>query len=143
MLPHRACRKMRGVADWREPAACETRGGALSHVHIPDGVLPLWLWAAGWLAAMLLLAVASRLGARADSRRAVPLVGAVSALVLVSMSSEIVPIAYHINLTVLAGTLLGPWLGVISSFIVVLTLALLGHGGVTVVGLNTLIISTE
>ncbi len=115
----------------------------MSHIHIPDGVLPLWLWVAGWIAALALLAVAARAGRQAGGRRAVPLIGAVSALVLVSMSSEIVPIAYHINLTVVAGVLLGPWLGAIAAFIVVLLLALLGHGGVTVVGLNTLIITAE
>lgn len=115
----------------------------MSHIHIPDGVLPWWLWGPGWLAALALVALASRFAMRGESRRSVPLVGAVSALVLVAMSSEIVPIAYHINLTVVAGVLLGPWLGVVSAFIVVFILALLGHGGVTVVGLNTLIISTE
>ena len=62
---------------------------------------------------------------------------------LVGMSSEIIPIAYHINLTVLAGILLGPWLSIISAVIVNVMLALLGHGGVTVIGLNTLVISTE
>jgi cobalt/nickel transport system permease protein len=115
----------------------------MSHIHIPDGVLPWWLWVPGWLLALGVLALASRLATRGESRRAVPLVGAVSALVLVAMSSEIVPIAYHINLTVIAGVLLGPWLGAISAFIVVLILALLGHGGVTVVGINTLIITSE
>ena len=59
------------------------------------------------------------------------------------MSSEIVPLAYHINLTVVAGVLLGPWLGIIAAFIVVVILALMGHGGVTVIGLNTLMIATE
>lgn len=115
----------------------------MSHIHIPDGVLPWWLWVPGWLLALALLAAASQLAKRSGSRRAVPLIGAVAALVLVSMSTEIVPIAYHINLTVVAGVLLGPWLGAIAAFIVVFVLALLGHGGVTVVGLNTLIIATE
>ena len=62
---------------------------------------------------------------------------------LVGMSSEIVPIAYHINLTVVAGILLGPWLSIIAALIVNTMLALVGHGGVTVIGLNTLIIAVE
>jgi cobalt/nickel transport system permease protein len=115
----------------------------MSHIHIPDGVLPWWLWVTGWVATALLLGLASRMATRAGTRRAVPLVGAISALVLVAMSTEIVPIAYHANLTVIAGALLGPWLGAISAFIVVLVLALVGHGGITVVGLNTLMIATE
>lgn len=115
----------------------------MSHIHIPDGVLPWWLWLSGWVAAAVLLTIAANRATRSGTRRAVPLIGAVSALVLVSMSSEIVPIAYHVNLTVIAGVLLGPWLGMIAAFIVVLVLALLGHGGVTVVGLNMLLISTE
>jgi len=115
----------------------------MSHIHIPDGVLPWWLWVTGWVATALLLGMASRMATRTGTRRAVPLVGAISALVLVAMSIEIVPIAYHVNLTVIAGALLGPWLGAISAFIVVLVLALVGHGGITVVGLNTLMIATE
>ncbi|MBN2248493.1 MAG: energy-coupling factor ABC transporter permease [Coriobacteriia bacterium] len=115
----------------------------MSHIHIPDGVLPWWLWLSGWIAATVLIGIAADRATRSGSRRAVPLIGAVSALVLVAMSSEIVPIAYHVNLTVIAGVLLGPWLGLIAAFIVVLVLALLGHGGVTVVGLNALVIGTE
>jgi cobalt/nickel transport system permease protein len=115
----------------------------MSHIHIPDGVLPWWLWVPGWLIALALVFVASKVSERSEIRRKVPLLGVVSALVLVAMSSEIVPLAYHINLTVVAGVLLGPWLGIIASFIVEVALAMLGHGGVTVIGLNTLMISVE
>jgi ABC-type Co2+ transport system permease subunit len=115
----------------------------MSHIHIPDGVLPAWLTAGGWLVALVVVWIASAVARRGDVRRKVPLLGVVSALVLVSMSSEIVPLAYHINLTVVAGALLGPWLGVIAAFIVEVVLALLGHGGVTVIGLNTLMIAGE
>ena len=115
----------------------------MSHIHIPDGVLPVWLVALGWVAALALVWFASSRARRTDVRRKVPLLGVVAALVLVAMSTEIVPIAYHVNLTVVAGVLLGPWLGAIAAFIVVIMLALLGHGGVTVIGLNTLMIAAE
>jgi len=115
----------------------------MSHIHIPDGVLPPWLWITGWVVALAAVWLASTVAKRADVRRKVPLLGIVSALVLVSMSSEIVPIAYHVNLTVVAGVLLGPWLGIIAAFIVEVVLALLGHGGVTVIGLNTLMVAGE
>jgi cobalt/nickel transport system permease protein len=115
----------------------------MSHIHIPDGVLPWWLVAVGWIAALALVWIASQRARRFDVRRKVPLLGVVAALVLVSMSTEIVPIAYHVNLTVVASVLLGPWLGAIAAFIVVVMLALLGHGGITVIGLNTLMIAAE
>ncbi len=115
----------------------------VSHIHIPDGVLPPWLWVTGWVVALALVTVASRASERADVRRKVPLLGAISALMLVAMSSEVVPIAYHINLTVVAGVLLGPVLSVVAAFVVEILLAMLGHGGVTVLGLNTLIVIAE
>lgn len=115
----------------------------MSHIHIPDGVLPVWLWVSGWVAALAIVAAASWLSKRSDARRKVPLLGVVSALMLVAMSSEIVPIAYHVNLTVVGGVLLGPVLSVIAAFIIEVVLAMLGHGGVTVLGLNALIVATE
>lgn len=115
----------------------------MSHIHVPDGVLPLWLVLAGWLVTGAVVALAARHASDQLLRRRVPLIGATAALMLVGMSSEIIPIAYHVNLTVLAGILLGPWLSVIAALIVNVMLAFLGHGGVTVIGINTLIIATE
>jgi cobalt/nickel transport system permease protein len=62
---------------------------------------------------------------------------------LVAMSLEILPLAYHINLSVVAGILLGPALGFLAAFIANLILALMGHGGITVIGLNTLLLGSE
>ncbi len=115
----------------------------MGHIHIPDGVLPWWLIAAGWVAAAIFLGFAVLSVRKSDARRKIPLLGIASAIMLVSMSTEIAPIAYHINLTVLAGILLGPAIGVMAAFIVDLTLALFGHGGITVVGLNTITLGTE
>lgn len=115
----------------------------MSHLHIPDGVLPVWLVAAGWLFALILLALASRSLQRGDGATRLPLLGVMSALMLVAMSLELVPIGYHINLTVISGIVLGPALGFIAAFLVNLILAFFGHGGITVVGLNTLTIGAE
>jgi cobalt/nickel transport system permease protein len=115
----------------------------MSHIHIPDGVLPLWLVAIGWVITLALLFLAARRLSGPEARRKIPLLGIVAALMLVGMSTEFVPIAYHVNLTVLAGIIVGPAMGFLAAFIVDLILALFGHGGITVVGLNTLIIGTE
>lgn len=115
----------------------------MSHIHIPDGVLPWWLIALGWLLTAAGVALVARQARRRQLQRRVPLVGAASALMLVAMSTEIVPIAYHVNLTVVAGILLGPWLSIITALVVNVFLALVGHGGVTVIGLNTVVIAIE
>ena len=115
----------------------------MSHIHIPDGVLPLWFVALGWLVAIVMVAAALLALRRAPRAQVVPRIGVVSALIVAAMSTEIVPIAYHVNLTVLAGVLLGPAAAVVSALVVNLVLALFGHGGVTVVGLNTIVIAVE
>ncbi len=115
----------------------------MTHMHIPDGILPVRIWLIGFMAMFLIMAISLiRLRSR-DLKREIPLLGAVSAAMLVAMSLEILPIAYHINLSVVAGILLGPALGFIAAFITNLVLALMGHGGVTVIGLNTLLLGAE
>jgi cobalt/nickel transport system permease protein len=115
----------------------------MSHIHIPDGIMPLWLILLGWIGTALALGWAAQRLRRGDIRRHVPRVGVMAAVMLVAMSTEFVPIGYHMNLTVVAGIMVGPALGVVAAFIVVLILALFGHGGITVVGLNTLVIGAE
>lgn len=115
----------------------------MSHIHIPDGVLPLWLVALGWIVTLVFLGIISQQLTLEQIPRRLPLLGVVSALMLVSMTLEIVPIAYHINLSVVAGILLGPALGFVAAFVVDLIIAMFGHGGITVVGLNTLVIGAE
>jgi len=115
----------------------------MTHMHIPDGVLPVWLWALGFVVMALVMGLSLYRLRGADRRKQVPLLGALSAVMLVAMSLEIVPLAYHINLTVVAGILLGPALGFVAAFIVNFMLALIGHGGITVIGLNTLLLGAE
>lgn len=113
----------------------------MSHLHLPDGVLPIsWVAVTNLAVLILLFAVAGYLkGER--SRRRIPMVAVLSAAMLLAMSIPLGP--YHLNLSVLAGILAGPALSLVVSFIVNLFLAFIGHGGLTVVGLNTLIIASE
>jgi len=115
----------------------------MTHMHIPDGILPVWLWLAGFLIMTLAIGISVHRVRREDLRKKIPLLGAVSAAMLVSMSLEILPLAYHVNLSVVAGILLGPSLGILAGFITNLMLSLMGHGGITVIGLNTLLIGSE
>lgn len=115
----------------------------MSHLHIPDGILPGWLIIAGWLLTAVILAFSIYRTRHTELKRKIPLIGIISALMIVCMTIPIVPIAYHINLSVIAGIILGPAVAFISIFIVDFIIAMFGHGGITVVGLNTVVVGTE
>lgn len=115
----------------------------MSHIHLPDGVLPTWLWVSGFVLAIFVWVILFRLIKREDVGKRLPLLGMMAAAMVLGASVEILPIAYHVNLTVIAGILLGPSLIYLATFVVNVILALFGHGGVTVIGLNTLVLSLE
>ncbi|MCK9419287.1 MAG: energy-coupling factor ABC transporter permease [Nitrospirae bacterium] len=115
----------------------------MTHLHIPDGILPVGLWVLGLIVMVFALGFSLFRLRGMDRIKKIPLLGAVSAVMLVAMSLEILPLAYHINLSVVAGILLGPALGFLAAFITNLMLALMGHGGITVIGLNTLLLGSE
>ncbi len=115
----------------------------MSHIHLPDGILPTWLWVSGYAAAILIWLVFFRWMKRDNLGKRLSLLGMMSAAMVLGASVEILPIAYHVNLTVISGILLGPALTYLATFVVNVILALFGHGGVTVIGLNTLTLSIE
>jgi cobalt/nickel transport system permease protein len=117
----------------------------MTHMHIPDGVLPVWLWLLGFIIMVCALGLCVFRLRNIDLRKKIPLLGAVSAAMLVGMSlpTELILPGYHINLSVVCGILIGPILGFISAFFSNLILALMGHGGITVIGLNTLLLGSE
>ena len=115
----------------------------MAHIHLPDGVLPVWLWASGFIVVVLIWAILLRSMKKEDLTRRLPLLGMMAAVMVLGASVEIVPIAYHVNLTVISGILLGPSLIFLATFVVNTILALFGHGGITVIGLNTLTLSIE
>src|SRR5512136_776814 len=115
----------------------------MSHIHLPDGVLPVWLWVSGYIVAIGVGAILLRFITQRELTRRLPLLGMMAAAMVLGASVEIIPVAYHVNLTVITGILLGPYLIFLATFVVNVILALFGHGGITVIGLNTLILSIE
>jgi cobalt/nickel transport system permease protein len=111
----------------------------MSHLHIPDGLLPVWLWAGGLGLALLLLVRASRI-ARGQSPQRIAYQGALGGLMLAAMAIPLGPLDYHLTLAGPVGVLLGGAGAFQVAFVVSAILALMGHGGLTVVGLNALIL---
>jgi cobalt/nickel transport system permease protein len=115
----------------------------MTHIMVPDGVLPPWLWITGGVVAVGCLGLALWATRDTDRTRFVPLAGTMAAVMAVVMSLEIVPIGYEPHLTVLAGILLGPAYGFLATFVFNILRMLVGDGSVTLLGLNTLILGAE
>jgi cobalt/nickel transport system permease protein len=113
----------------------------MTHLHIPDGVLPVLVWAPGLVLALLLLVLSAR-RTRGATRQQVAYQGALGALVLAVMAVEVPlgPLEYHLTLIGPVGVLLGPAATFQVAFVASAILALVGHGGLTVVGLNALVL---
>lgn len=115
----------------------------MSHIHISDGLIsPLW-GLGGYLAVGFIMFFILKKIKETDLKRKVPMTGVVAALMLIGMSVPLGPLPIHLSLAVLSGIIAGPALGFIAVFVVNFLLAFFGHGGMTIVGLNTLIIGTE
>jgi cobalt/nickel transport system permease protein len=119
------------------------REKSMSHIHFPDGVLPVWLWASGYIGVILIWTILLRSLKKDNLTKRLPLLGMMAAVMVLGASVEIIPIAYHVNLTVISGILLGPSLIFLATLVVNVILALFGHGGITVIGLNTVVLSIE
>jgi cobalt/nickel transport system permease protein len=113
----------------------------MSHLHIPDGVLPVLLWLPGLIVALALLFLSAR-RLRRGRRHQLAYQGALGALVLAAMAVTVPlgPLGYHLSLVGPLGVLLGPASAYQVVFIVSGVLALAGHGGLTAVGLNALVL---
>jgi cobalt/nickel transport system permease protein len=111
----------------------------VTHLHLPDGALPLWLWLPGFaLSAAVIALVNARHRASAADRLA--LLGSLGALQLATMALPLGPLGYHLTLAPVLGILLGPGLAFVAAVVSNSVLALLGHGGVTTIGLNALVL---
>lgn len=114
----------------------------MSHLHIPDGILPPALWLLG-LAAALLMTAASVLATRRIGPQQIAYQSALGGLMLAVMAIP-VPVAglhYCMTLAGPVGVLLGWASAAQVSLVVTVILALLGQGGFTVIGLNAIVLA--
>src|ERR1044072_8556246 len=113
----------------------------MAHLHIPDGVLPVWLWGAGWAAAVAVLLLAWRAQRDRPPQRVAD-EGALRARMPggVAMKIPFGPVESHLTLAGPIGVLLGPAGAFQAAFIASAILSLIGHGGLTLIGLNALLL---
>lgn len=116
----------------------------MSHLHIPDGILPAILWIPGLLVMMLMLFWSSRSRTCRDGGpRLIAFQSALGGIMLAVMALPVPITAFDYCMTLAGpiGVLLGAAPAFQVSFVVTLILALLGQGGFTVIGLNTLVLA--
>ncbi|MEI7474263.1 MAG: energy-coupling factor ABC transporter permease [bacterium] len=113
----------------------------MSHIHLPDGVLPFWLCLIGYLILLIYLIFYFNYIKKRDCGKKIVLASIMSAFMLITMSIEL--FTYHFNLSALSGILLGPVFAPIAILAVNIILAVFKHGGISTIGLNTVVVSTE
>ncbi len=84
--------------------------------------------------------VGSAFALRSASPQRLAYQAALAALMLAVMSVPLGPLDYHMSLVGVVGVLLGPAGAFQAALIVSAILALFGHGGITVIGLNALVL---
>jgi len=112
-------------------------------MHISDGVLPTWVIIAGWMltAILLVVSVAQSKKEMRNISEKVPQVAVVTAALFVACMFRIPmpPTSLHLMLAGLAGILLGPLAFVCVFISLLLQAILIQFGGVTVLGVNSLL----
>jgi cobalt/nickel transport system permease protein len=111
-------------------------------MHLPDGFLPAWLGALGWLLALAGIGIALRRSDRSCDDRQLPLMGVLAAFVFAAQALNF-PIAAGTSGHLLGGSLLalliGPWAAVVSMTAVTMLQGLVFQdGGLLVMGWNIL-----
>jgi len=110
---------------------------------VPDGVLPLWLSALGWMLALLGVGTVLWRVRNRQPSHFVPRLAAMTALMATTMSFGLLPLGYEPHLSALAGIVVGPGHAVLVALMFNLLRATVGDGAFTNIGLNTLITSIE
>ena len=113
----------------------------MSHLHIPDGVLPPLVWIVGAVLALLVLLASGR-STRGQGPREIAYRSALGGIMLAVMAIPVPITAFDYCMTLAGpvGVLLGAAGAYQACFVVTVILALMGQGGFSVIGLNALVL---
>jgi len=108
-------------------------------MHVPDGIVPIWLLAILFLISIVFLGIAVRRINKRFDEKLVPYMGVLAAVIFAAqlVNFPIPPASSgHLVGSTLIAVMLGPWAGMVIIALVLFVQALYGDGGLLAFGLN-------
>ncbi|MFX1559527.1 MAG: energy-coupling factor ABC transporter permease [Promethearchaeota archaeon] len=107
-------------------------------MHVPDGVLPLWVYILFLIISLPTLGFAIRNVNRRFDDRLTPYMGVLAAVIFAAqfVNFPVPPASGHLVGTTLLAVMLGPWAAMVIMALVLFVQALYGDGGLIAFGLN-------
>jgi cobalt/nickel transport system permease protein len=108
-------------------------------LHVPDGIIPLWLQIILFIASGLAIAISIRFVNKRFDDRLVPYMGVLAAVIFAAqlVNFPIPPFSSgHLVGSTLLAVMVGPWVAVLIMALVLFVQALYGDGGILTFGLN-------
>jgi ABC-type Co2+ transport system permease subunit len=108
----------------------------MTHIALPDGLIPWWLSVSGAIVALLILGGCTAGLRAATTPRALVRVALMTALLVVVKLVDILPMGYKLHGTVLAGVVVGPKMASLAAVGAEVICASIGVGAISNIGLN-------
>jgi len=107
-------------------------------MHVPDGVLPLWVYILFLAISLPILGIAIRKVNKRFDDRLTPYMGVLAAVIFAAqfVNFPVPPSSGHLVGTTLLAVMLGPWAAMVIIALVLFVQALYGDGGLLAFGLN-------
>jgi cobalt/nickel transport system permease protein len=108
-------------------------------VHVPDGILPLWLLVIMFVVSIVFLGISVKMVNRRFDDRLAPYMGVLAAVIFAAqmVNFPVPPFSSgHLVGSTLLSVMLGPWASMIIIGLVLFVQALYGDGGLIAYGLN-------
>jgi cobalt/nickel transport system permease protein len=107
-------------------------------MHVPDGVLPVWLLVIFYIISGLMLVLSVKKINKKFDDKLVPYMGVLAAVIFAAqfVNFQVPPSSGHLVGSTLLAVMLGPWAGMLIIGMVLFVQALYGDGGLLTYGLN-------